>query len=369
MGTRTTTNSAWAQAARAAQAARDKAANALKGTTTTTSSGGQTSSSYNALEKEMSRKRVANNMKLILDVKNANSDVKELREMIAQAEEMLANGVTGEKNAEYKKMLANLDAKLQQTGNELNAAGAEAGRNIQKEGTPYVYNNTNTNPSGSYTTSNKETLSVDTNELRKLESLLENIENKSKDVEYQTSKIYDASHELGVTTGTYVASAKNATNTATTLKNSIKQQINDTEKTESDNLSVVDKIATWLGNLFGKETTTTTSDKDEKKWDEENPAWAQAVETAISSTGTRTRTTTSTKKALEDLGTETARKEHILIKNQDTAFGKIKNILYEDGIDTSGKSRAEILKLIVENYGIGDLSTDKKTRFRRNKKA
>lgn len=299
-----------------------------------TSSGGQSSSGDNSwaqrlLEEERRKQRIADNKVFIAQVKSANSEVKELREMISEAEGMLTNAVTGEQYAKYKQMLESQDTKLQQVGNELNAAGAEAAKNIQKDGEGYIYNNTNTNPGKSYTTKNKGTLSVDTNELRKLQALLEDIEEKSQSVETKVAKITSTSSEVGIKTGTNASDVKGTTNAVTQLKNNIEQQIRETEKTESENLSIIDKIAKWAGNLF-----KTDSDSINDKTTTTRTRTTTSITT--SPTGTRTRTTTPS----------------ILEVKQTEKEQTLEELARIYGINTKGKNEREILLKIAESLGI-----------------
>lgn len=307
-----------------------------------TSSGGNNSSSDNfwaqrLLEEEQRKQRIADNKVFIAQVKSANSDVKEIREMIAEAEGMLTNTVTGEQYTKYKQMLENQDTKLQQVGEKLNAAGAEAAKNIQKDGEGYIYNNTNTNPGKSYTTNNKGTLSVDTNELRKLQALLEDIEEKSQSVETKVAKITSTSSEVGIKTGTNSSDVKGTTNAVTQLKNNIEQQIRETEKTESENLGIIDKIAKWAGNLFKTDSdsindkTTTTRTRT-------------TTSTTTSPTGTRTTTSTT----ISPTGTRTTTKSYLEAQEK----AKLEELGKVFDINIKGKSEREILLEIAEKYGI-----------------
>lgn len=323
--------------------------------TTRESSADNCNAALQARLEEERQKRIKENKEYIAEIQATNAEVKNTRDMIAQAQKLLANAVGGEKYKEYSRYLINQDKMLQQITNGLNSCGEKAATNIREDGEVYTFNQINTNPDKNNTNNNKNTLSVNTDELRNLEILLDNISKNTKNINSRMPEISNTSAKLGITnSGEIQENSQDLVRNTTELKNKLTQQIQDTEKTEKENLNIVGRIADWFENLFKK------SDKEQN---------SQTI-TRTTSTRTTTRTTTSTTRTTRTTTrtpiTNLTRTRTMNINSAELkAMDEILKLAKQYGIPTSGKSQREILKALAIKLGI-NLSADssqKNSRF------
>ena len=217
------------------------------------STGGNYGYDYNAaeqarLEAERQR-RIKENKQYIADIKVTNDEVRELREKIAQAQTLLDDAVSGAKYKEYSKYLKGQEEWLIQIEDDLNTCGEKAADNIKKDGETYTFNRTNTEPNQKNNKNSNKTLSVNTDKLKELVTLLDGINKSASSIDSKVSGILVDSSKLGIPNFSNLKeNSTNVTNSTKTLKDKLKQQIKDTEKIEKENSDIVKKVADWFSN-------------------------------------------------------------------------------------------------------------------------
>lgn len=189
------------------------------------------------------QKRIKENEEYIANIQATNAEIKDARDKINQAKEILANAVSGDKYKEYSKYLEDQDKWLSQIGNDLNSYGEKAAQNIRENGEAYTFNKTNTVPAQNNNKNNNKALSVNTAELQKLVFLLDDINTSARSIDSKVSGILNDSSKLGIQKS-YNAkdNSRNVINSTITLKDRLKQQIRDTEKVEKENAEILEKI-------------------------------------------------------------------------------------------------------------------------------
>lgn len=309
------------------------------------------------------KKRIQENKAYIEQIQRTNEEVKETRSMIAEAQALLASAVGGVKYGEYSKYLTSQDEMLQQMTKGLNSCGEKAATNIRDDGEEYIFNQTNTNPNNNNTNNNKKILSANTDKLRELESLLDNISKKTKSIDDTMIGFSNASNRLGITnSGNVKENSQDLLINTVELKMKVKQQIQDIEKTEKENLNIIGRIADWFGNLFK------APDKEQK------PQTGTTVSTRTTTrTPTSTRITTSTTNNARTRTrtpiTNPTRTRTMNVNSYELKeMAEIFKLAEQYGIPINGKSQREILEALAIKLGI-DLSDDspqKKSRFWRD---
>lgn len=306
------------------------------------------------------KKRIQENKAYIEKIQRTNEEVKETRSMIAEAQALLASAVGGVKYGEYSKYLTSQDEMLQQMTKGLNSCGEKAATNIRDDGEEYIFNQTNTNPNNNNTNNNKKILSANTDKLRELESLLDNISKKTKSIDDTMIGFSNASNRLGITnSGNVKENSQDLLINTVELKMKVKQQIQDIEKTEKENLNIIGRIADWFGNLFK------APDKEQK------PQTGTTVSTRTTTrTPTSTRITTSTTNNARTRTrtpiTNPTRTRTMNVNSYELKeMAEIFKLAEQYGIPTSGKSQREILEALAIKLGISTSvdSSQKNSRF------
>lgn len=312
------------------------------------------------------QKRIKENKEYIAEIDATNGEIKEVRDMIAAAQEMLYNAVGGEKYKEYSRYLTEQDENLKQMSNELNASGEKAAANIRTDGEACSFNKVNTDQNKNNINSNKRTLSVNTNELKNLERFLDGINKKTKEIDSKMPKYSNSSDKLGINNSKNIQdNSQKVVKDAAELKNKVAQQIHDTERTERENLNVVERIAGWFGNLLktpDKEqnsgTGTTVSTKTPTR-----TTVPSKTTTRSTTKDTRTPTNSRTPKNPKTPKNPRTRTEDINVEEA-KARAEIYKLAREYGIPTSGKSDREILEAIAIKLGIKTESDSSKKNSR-----
>lgn len=344
-----------------------RASSATKsGSRTPNTSSGSSGYDYDAAEQArreaLRRKIIEDNKTYIIKIQATNAEIKETRDMINQAKTLLANAVSGEKYEEYSKYLKDQDAWLDQISNDLNARGEKAAKNINEKGEAYIFNRNNTEPDYGSKINNNKPLSVNTDELQKLVGLLDGISAKGSSISGKVSDIVKDSSKLGIYNASNSADkSRDVVYTNITLQEKLRQQINETEKTEKENLGIVDKIYGWFSGLFKSSDDKKLNDlgTDEAKKENMKQKNIEAEE--------------ARKKLIkEQSGTDAAREEQFAIKNNSAkstpgsrtinaaprdiselkGMSEIITVAKANDVSTKGKSKREILEELAIKLGI-----------------
>lgn len=329
-------------------------------TSSSKSTGGNSGNGYDAAEQARleaaRRKRIEENKKYIADIQSTNAAVKVVREKISEAKKLLVNAVSGDKYKEYSKYLENQDKWLSQISDDLNARAEKAAQNIRGDGEAYTFNKTTTNPDQNNNKNTNKTLSVNTDELQKLVSLLGDINTSARTIDNRVSDITNNSSKLGIA-NSYNAkdNSRNVINSTITLRDKLKQQIQDTERTEKENLNIIDGLFNWLGSLFKPLNKEETS---------QPPTTRTTTRTTATTRTTRTTTTTPTTRTTTPTRTRTINSNSL----DSVAMDELLELAKIYGIPTSGKSQREILEALALKLGIplSEESSGKNSRLWRN---
>lgn len=307
------------------------------GSRTPNTSSGSSGYDYDAAERarlEAQRKKeIEENSKYIKDIQETQGEIKELRDQISEAKALLANAVSGEKYNEYIKDLEEQDKCLAQISSDLNGRAKQAAINIRKRGAECIFCEKNTEPAHNTSRDNNRPLSVNTDELQKAVVMLTDINTRSKSICDKVSDITGDSKKLGIqNSDNSEDKSRNVVDITVTLRDKLQQQIKETERTEKENLGIVDKIYDWFSGLF--------KSSDDKK--------------------------------LKDLGTDAARAEQFAIKNNSAkltpgsrtvnaaprdiselkGMSEIITAAKANDVSTKGKSKREILEELAIKLGI-----------------
>lgn len=336
-------------------------------TPSSNATGGNSGNGYDAAEQarlEAERqKKIQENKDYIAKIQATNAEVKKARDKIAQAKALLTNAVSGAKYNEYIKYLEGQDQWLSQIGNDLNSCGEKAAENIRGNGEAYTFNKTNTDPNQNNNKDTNKTLSVNTDELQKLADLLGDINTSAKSIDSKVSGILNKSSELGVSNSYNLKdNSRNVINSVSTLQDKLVQQIQETEKTEKENLNIIDGLFNWLGSLF----------KPLNKEETSQPPTTRTTTRTTATTTTRTRTTRTTTPPTPTTRTRTTTPTRTRTINSNSldsvAMDELLELAKIYGIPTSGKSQREILEALALKLGIPLLeeSSGKNSRLWRN---
>lgn len=341
---------------------------------TPNTSSGSSGYDYDAAERarlEAERqKKIQENKDYIAKIQATNAEVKKARDKIAQAKALLTNALSGAKYNEYIKYLEGQDQWLSQIGNDLNSCGEKAAENIRGNGEAYTFNKSNTDPNLNNNKDTNKTLSVNTDELQKLADLLGDINTSAKSIDSKVSGILGNSSKVGVPNSYNLKdNSRNVINSVSTLQDKLVHQIQETEKTEKENLNIIDGLFNWLGSLFKPLNKKETSQPPTTRTTTRTTATTRTTTPGTTTPRTTTPPTTRTTTLTRTRTTTPTRTRTINGNSLDSvAMDELLELAKIYGIPTSGKSQREILEALALKLGIplSEESSGKNSRLWRN---